>query len=305
MIPDPQVQPTPRRRLPPWLKRPALTGPRAEHVTAVLADLGLATVCDGAACPNRGECFAQGTATFMIMGDHCTRNCLFCAVPHGNPTPLDPDEPARLATAVLKLKLKHVVITSVTRDDLPDAGAAHFAATINAVRTAAPDAAIEVLTPDFAADTACLDVVHAAAPDVFNHNVETTRTLTAQIRSGADYDRSLAVLNHIATRLTHPVIKSGIMLGLGESIPDVHQTLTDLRHAGVEMLTIGQYLAPSKAHYPVQKFYHPNEFNQLRLAGLALGFTHVAAGPFVRSSYHAHDTHRATIAHTPLTRPRP
>lgn len=247
----------------------------------------LTTVCDGAACPNRGECFSRGTATFMIMGRHCTRNCQFCAVSHQQPEPLADDEPQRLAQAVKELGLRHVVITSVTRDDLPDGGADHFARTIQAVRELTPQATIEVLTPDFLGDSACLDKVHAAWPDVFNHNLETTRRLTPTIRSNADYDRSLGVLRYLAGKNPHPIVKSGFMLGLGETDEEITELLRDLRHAGVEMVTIGQYLRPSKQNHPVVKYYHPDEFTRIKEKAEALGFAHVAAGPFVRSSYHA------------------
>lgn len=275
------------RRLPPWLKRPAPSGQSYDHVVKLLKELELNTVCDGAACPNRGECYSHGTATFLIMGGQCTRNCQFCRVEHGSPTPLAADEPQRLAQAVTKLGLQHVVITSVTRDDLADGGAQHFAATITAVRRAEPETTIEVLTPDFKGQTDCLDVVHAAGPDVFNHNLETCRRLTAEIRSGADYDRSLGLLKYLASRQPAGVVKSGFMLGLGESDDEITDMLNDLHNAGVTMLTIGQYLRPSKANRPVQRFYTPDEFDAIREQAQQIGFGHVAAGPFVRSSYHA------------------
>ncbi|MBN1436030.1 MAG: lipoyl synthase [Sedimentisphaerales bacterium] len=274
------------RRLPAWLKRPIPKGPQFEHVIETLKKLKLETVCGSAACPNRGECFSHGTATFMIMGANCTRNCRFCAVSHGTPTPLESDEPQRLAQAVAALELKHVVITSVTRDDLPDGGAVHFALVIQAVRQKCPKVTIEVLTPDFQFDTSCLDTVIKAQPDVFNHNVETTRRLTPEIRSGADYERSLAVLNYVAEQ-KGPIVKSGFMLGLGETDEEIRQLLHDLRSAGVTMLTIGQYLRPSEQNRPVAKFYPPEEFDVIRQIAEDMGFNHVAAGPFVRSSYHA------------------
>ncbi len=299
------------RRLPPWLKRPAGGGVQFPRVINLLKDLHLATVCNSAACPNRGECFSRGTATFMIMGEHCTRNCRFCAVAHGNPTPLEEDEPERLAQAVNRLGLKHVVLTSVTRDDLPDGGAGHFARCIEAIRCFVSQAAclryenptkqeaeaedsragcprhvtIEVLTPDFQGDPACLDVVYRARPDVFNHNVETTRRLTPEIRSGADYERSLGVLRYMADKPDHPIVKSGFMLGLGENEAEIDELLADLRAAGVEMLTIGQYLRPTKDNREVAKYYHPDEFAAIQARAEKLGFAHVAAGPFVRSSY--------------------
>ena len=275
------------RRLPEWLKRPLPSGPQFEHVLTILKDLKLQTVCGSAACPNRGECFSQGTATFMIMGNSCTRNCRFCAVTHDEPEPLEHDEPDRLAQAVDALALKHVVITSVTRDDLPDGGADHFARTIQAVHKTSPKTTIEVLTPDFQGDHSCLDTVCHAHPDVFNHNIETTRRLTPEIRSGADYDRSLAVLAYVSSLPAAPTVKSGFMLGLGETTDEITQALTDLRASGVSMLTIGQYLRPSKANREVERYYRPEEFDAIAAQARQLGFVHVAAGPFVRSSYHA------------------
>ncbi len=277
----------PRRRLPEWLKRPACSGHKFSHVVDILKDLRLATVCDSAGCPNRGECFSAGTATFMIMGDVCTRDCRFCGVQHGVTLPLEADEPDRLASAVAKLGLRHVVITSVTRDDLDDGGAGHFGATIQAVRGRCVDVTIEVLTPDFLGERACLDTVCAARPDVFNHNMETSRRLAPIIRPSADYQRSLEVLRYVASQGEHLIVKSGFMLGLGESDDEIREMLADLAGAGVQMVTIGQYLRPSKENHPVIKFYHPDEFEAIRQDALALGFAHVAAGPFVRSSYHA------------------
>ncbi len=276
-------------RLPSWLKRPLGGGKDFAQVEGVLADLGLATVCRSAGCPNRGECFSCGTATFMIMGEVCTRNCEFCLVAHGEVAPLAADEPQRVAEAVQRMGLKHVVITSVTRDDLADGGAEHFAATIEAVRKGNKQVTIEVLTPDFKGDTGCLDAVVAARPDVFNHNVETTRRLTPEIRSGADYDRSLGVLKYVADIPNGPTAKSGLMLGLGESDDEIIETIKDLRAAGVELLTIGQYLRPGKANREVHKYYEPAEFEKLKEAALEMGFKQVASGPFVRSSYHAEE----------------
>jgi lipoyl synthase len=275
------------RRLPEWLKRPLPSGDKYSQVQKLLADLKLATVCDHAGCPNRGECYSHGTATFMIMGCVCTRNCGFCGVNHGRPTPLEADEPMRTALAVSALKLRHVVITSVTRDDLPDGGAEHFAKTIAAVRDRCPEVTIEVLTPDFGGDAGSLEVIYQARPDVFNHNIETVRRLTGEIRSGADYDRSLGVLRVLAEKANGPTVKSGLMVGLGESNPEIAEALGDLRGVGVKMVTIGQYLQPGPGNRPVQRFYPPEEFEQLRTNALAMGFSHVAAGPFVRSSYHA------------------
>jgi len=275
------------RRLPEWLKRPAPKGEQYKRVARVLGDLQLATVCASASCPNQGECYSAGTATFMIMGAVCTRNCRFCGVRHGDTSPLSSDEPQRLAEAVKKLQLRHVVITSVTRDDLADGGAQHFAAVIKAVRAETPAVTIEVLTPDFSGTREHVNTVCQARPNVFNHNIETTRRLTPQIRSGADYDRSLAVLNQAAQHENHPTVKSGFMLGLGETDDEITQALRDLRQNGVEMLTIGQYLRPGKENLEVCKYYRPEEFKQIEKQAKQMGFAHAAAGPSVRSSYHA------------------
>ncbi len=278
---------TTRRRLPPWLKRRIPAGAKLHEVTALLAELGLTTVCDGAHCPNRGECFARGTATFMILGDHCTRNCRFCAVPTGAPPPPRADEPEAVATACEKLKLRYVVITSVTRDDLTDGGARHFARTIEAVRQRMPNARIEVLTPDFQGDTAAIDTVLAARPDVFNHNVETIPRLYDTVRPQANYARSLEVLRYASEHGTDLVTKSGLMVGLGETADEVRQVMTDLRGIDCNVLTIGQYLAPSTSHLPVVRFVEPAEFDALRIDGETMGFAAVASGPYVRSSYNA------------------
>lgn len=276
-----------RRRLPGWLKRPMGCGRTYQQVREVLADLKLATVCSSAGCPNQGECFSQGTATFMILGEVCTRDCQFCRVEHGAVSPLPADEPARVAEAAARLHLRHVVVTSVTRDDLPDGGAEHFAWTIQAIRQRQPNATIEVLTPDFQGETDCLDTVCLARPNVFNHNLETTRRLTPVIRSGADYERSLGVLRYVAQKENGPLVKSGFMLGLGETEEEINELLRNLREAGVQLVTIGQYLRPSKRNRDVQKFYRPEEFTAIQAHAEAMGFEHVAAGPFVRSSYHA------------------
>lgn len=277
------------RRLPEWLKRPLPKGEQFQHVMATLAQYRLETVCSSAACPNRGECFSQGTATFMIMGAVCTRNCKFCAVRHGSTEPLEADEPQRLAQAVGALRLKHVVITSVTRDDLPDGGAAHFAQVIRAVHKHCPNVTVEVLTPDFLGVQDCLDIVYAASPEVFNHNVETSRRLTPLIRSNADFDRSLGVLKYMAAKPDGPIVKSGFMLGLGESQDEITETLEALRAAGVKMVTIGQYLRPGPENHEVVKFYRPEEFDAIAAQARAMGFAQVSAGPFVRSSYHAEE----------------
>ena len=277
------------RRLPEWMKKNiSCSSGSFNQVNDLLKQLDLATVCQSAHCPNQSECFGCGTATFMIMGKACTRNCRFCAVDHDTPTPLQADEPERIAQAASQLNLKHVVVTSVTRDDLPDQGASHFANTISELRKSVPDATIEVLTPDFSGDTNLLDIVAEAGPDVFNHNVETTRRLTPQIRNIADYDRSLSVLKYMSQKSDHKwLTKSGFMLGLGEESEEIPQLLHDLYNHGVQMLTIGQYLCPGNENIPVAKFYHPDEFEQIKDQAMDIGFKHVAAGPFVRSSYHA------------------
>jgi len=284
------------RRLPDWLKRPLSAGPNLDRVTRILEDLHLNTVCHGAVCPNRGQCFSSGTATFMILGESCTRNCAFCAIPHNPPEAPEADEPLRLAEASVRLGLKHVVITSVTRDDLPDGGAAHFAACIAELRKTLPETTVEVLTPDFVGRTALLDIVLEAGPDVFNHNLETTKRLTAEIRSGADYDRSLAVLEHASRASRKPVVKSGFMLGLGEMETEIDDLLDDLRSVGVEALTIGQYLRPSRRHRDVSRYYAPEEFEALGKRALEAGFLSVASGPFVRSSYQAEKAYCECIA---------
>lgn len=284
------------RRMPPWLRRPiARTGAYA-RVDEVLGELRLNTVCASAKCPNRGECFSEGTATFLIMGDACTRACRFCAVETRPPRPLDPDEPARVAEAVVRMGLRHVVITTVTRDDLDDGGAAHFAAVVGAVRAAAPDTAVEVLTSDFAGDLRAVETVLAATPDVFNHNLETVPRLYAEVRPGADYARSLAVLAHAGRHSSAIPTKSGLMLGLGESPDEVVDVMSDLREAGVAMLTLGQYLRPGPAHLPVVEYVAPEVFASLARDAYRLGFSSVASAPYVRSSYHAE-----ALAGTPRT----
>jgi len=253
----------------------------------MLEELKLNTVCQSAKCPNRGECFSAGTATFLIMGDACTRGCRFCAVETRTPAPLDPDEPRRIGEAAARLGLQHVVITTVTRDDLPDGGAEHFVRVIEAVRAAAPEVAIEVLTSDFGGLLESVDTVAAARPDVFNHNVETVPRLYSHVRPGADYARSLAVLARVhSTQLEMPT-KSGLMLGLGETPDEVREVMRDLLGHGVSMLTLGQYLRPSSAHLPVVEFVEPAVFATLSREGYSMGFSAVASAPFVRSSYHA------------------
>lgn len=275
-----------RGRFPEWLRKRIPSEGMGEEVRGLLHELRLSTVCQSAHCPNQCECFAKGTATFMILGDTCTRNCRFCAVNHGPCSPLDPDEPKRVAEAAVRLKLRYVVITSVTRDDLPDGGAAHFKETVLALRRRM-ECRIEILTPDFQGNAAAIDLAASARPDVFNHNIETVPRLYPTVRPSADYRRSLALLKRIKD--VHPGIatKSGIMVGLGELRDEVESAMRDLREAGCDILTVGQYLSPSASHLPVTAFITPDEFKYYEALGMQLGFDAVAAGPFVRSSYHA------------------
>ncbi|MDR1856141.1 MAG: lipoyl synthase [Desulfovibrio sp.] len=272
-------------RRPDWLTVTLSGGGEGAPVEDMLSDLSLHTVCQEARCPNKGECFARGTATFIILGDVCTRGCRYCAVTKGRPLPPDPGEPERVAEAVARLRLRHAVITSVTRDDLPDGGAEHFAKTIRAVRRRAPGVAVEVLVPDFSGDPASLAVVLRARPDVFNHNIETVRRRFPEVRPGADYDVSLLTLARAAE--AGLAAKSGIMLGLGETCEDIHRTLGDLARAGCRYLTLGQYLAPTPAHAKIARYLPPEEFDHWRDVALALGFQGVASAPLVRSSYRA------------------
>jgi len=253
----------------------------------MLQELAVNTVCQSAKCPNRGECFAEGTATFLIMGDACTRGCRFCAVETRVPQPLDADEPRRVAEAAAALGLKHVVITSVTRDDLVDGGAAHFVAVIEAVRLALPEADVEVLTSDFGGRMESVDVVAAARPEVYNHNLETVPRLYAEVRPGADYRRSLDVLARVRVAQPELPTKSGLMLGLGETPEEVLEVMNDLLANGVSILTLGQYLRPSQAHLPVAEFVEPSVFAELAREAYRKGFSAVASSPYVRSSYHA------------------
>jgi lipoyl synthase len=275
-------------RKPAWIRARLGNSVEVERIKSVLRAQGLHTVCEEASCPNLSECFGKGTATFMIMGDICTRRCPFCDVAHGRPKPLDTDEPLKLAQTIAAMNLKYVVITSVDRDDLKDGGAAHFAACIRESRAASPNLKIEVLVPDFRGrmDPA-LVIFKDTPPDVFNHNLETVPRLYKQARPGSDYDWSLDLLERF--KGLHPEVptKSGLMLGLGEEIEEIEQVMRDLRAHKVDMLTLGQYLQPSKTHLPVARFVHPDEFERLRVLGEEMGFAHVASGPMVRSSYHA------------------
>jgi lipoic acid synthetase len=278
-----------KSKFPSWLKtRVRVGGQDYAALQNVLRGAQLHTVCESARCPNAHDCFTRGTATFLIMGDRCTRNCRFCAVPHAPPDPPDPREPGRVARMAARLGLRHVVITSVTRDDLPDGGARWFAAVIRAVRRQLPEATIEVLTPDFQGERAPLRKVLAAGPDVFNHNLETVRRLQLTIRPQADYDRSLSVLKMAREMGKGRIrVKSGLMVGLGETDAEIRGALDDLRAAGCEWLTLGQYLAPSDAHAPVKRYVTPRTFTRYAQWARERGFTAVASGPLVRSSFHA------------------
>jgi lipoic acid synthetase len=277
-----------RLRKPRWIRAKFPGSPEVLRLKKLLRENHLHTVCEEASCPNLGECFTHGTATFMIMGDICTRRCPFCDVGHGRPHPLDPEEPVNLARTIAAMGLEYVVITSVDRDDLRDGGASHFAACIGEVRALNPDITIEILTPDFRGrmDVA-LNILDPVPPDVFNHNLETVPRLYRQARPGADYQFSLNLLKRFKER--HPQIptKSGLMLGLGEMLPEVEAVMRDLRAHRVDMLTLGQYLQPSIHHLKVERYVTPEEFDHLRQLGNIMGFSHVASGPLVRSSYHA------------------
>jgi lipoyl synthase len=289
VIPLPVIEATPRPegRKPPWLKVRAPGGPNYMRLRHLMREWGLHSVCEEARCPNIGECWEDATATFMILGDVCTRNCGYCAIAHGRPTWEDREEPERIGRAIAQLALEYVVITSVNRDDLADGGAAHWAATVQAVRRHAPRCRVEVLIPDFQGMEASLAAVIAAGPDILNHNTETVPRLYKVARHGGRYDRTLELFRRARAMAPRLPTKSGIILGLGEERAELEATLRDLREVGVSILTLGQYLRPSPAHLPVTKYYHPDEFRELAGLGLALGFTHVEAGPLVRSSYHA------------------
>jgi lipoic acid synthetase len=276
---------TPKK--PPWLKRRLPIGPDFEQTRRRIRDGNLHTVCQEANCPNIFECFSQQTATFLILGERCTRHCTFCAVQKG-PTDLpDPDEPRRVAEAADEMQLTYVVVTSVTRDDLTDGGAGQFAGTIRALRKRIDGVRIEVLIPDFKGDSAALDTVLDSGPDILNHNIETVSRLYPEVRPQADYRQSLKLLDHASSYAPHIPTKSGLMVGLGETGSEIRQTLRDLRDCGCRILTIGQYLQPSPGHHPVVDYVPPEAFDSWREEALAMGFDEVSAGPFVRSSYHA------------------
>ncbi len=288
MRPSNVAEPTARPRLPEWLRIRLPTSDTFSQTRSLLNELNLHTVCESAKCPNHWECWSKGTATFMIAGDHCTRACVFCAVSTAKPLPLEVDEPARVAEATQRMKLKHVVITAVARDDLKDGGADHFGQTIAAVRRLNPRTVIEVLTPDFNDRDESIDAVLAANPDIFNHNLETVRRLTPEVRSRATYDRSLSVLAKVKAKRGDTIYtKSGLMLGLGETEAELVEAMADLRRVGCQILTLGQYLQPTIKHLPVVEFIRPERFSALGDRARSMGFIHVASGAMVRSSYHA------------------
>ena len=278
-----------REPKPGWLKVRAPGSPSYLRLKGLMRELNLHTVCEEARCPNIGECWTYGTATFMILGDVCTRACGYCAVGHGRPGAVDAAEPARVADAVARLALAHVVVTSVDRDDVADGGASIFAETIREIRRRTPDTSIEVLIPDFQGSGAALYAVLDAGPDILNHNTETVPRLYRLARSGGRYARTLELLDRSRRYAPAIATKSGIMLGLGEEWNEILHTLADLRNAGCAILTLGQYLRPSPAHLPMTRYYHPDEFRRLKETALDMGFTHVESGPLVRSSYHAHE----------------
>ncbi len=285
-----QFADVPVLRKPSWIRVRIPSGNSVQQLKAKLRENRLVTVCEEASCPNIHECFSHGTATFMILGEVCTRRCSFCDVAHGRPKPPDPTEPLTLAQTVADMGLRYVVVTSVDRDDLRDGGAQHFVDCIAAIREHSPATRVEILTPDFRGKgrmDRALEIFATQPPDVFNHNVETVPDLYRNVRPGADYQWSMTLLQRFKAQHPEVVTKSGVMLGLGETMPQVEQTLRDLRAHDVDMITIGQYLQPSAHHHPVMRYWTPEEFKQLEDFGHALGFTHVASGPLVRSSYHA------------------
>jgi len=283
-----KVVPSEPLRKPDWIRVRAGGGERFQEIKRILREKKLHTVCEEASCPNIGECFGHGTATFMIMGDLCTRRCPFCDVAHGRPDPLDPEEPRHLGETIAALNLKYVVITSVDRDDLRDGGAGHFVDCIRSVRSLSPQTRIEILTPDFRGrlDRA-LEILDLGPPDVMNHNLETVPRLYKQARPGSDYAHSLQLLKQFKARHAHVPTKSGLMVGLGETNEEILDVMRDLRAHGVDMLTVGQYLQPSKHHLPVTRFVHPDEFRMFEEEASKMGFVNAACGPMVRSSYHA------------------
>jgi len=283
------------KRKPPWLRKSLPKGAEHQTVRKLLRENRLHTVCEEALCPNIWECFSRGTATFLIMGSLCTRGCRFCAMSRGKPAPLDSEEPSRVAGAARQLDLTYVVVTSVTRDDLPDGGASFFADTITKIREDVPGARVEVLIPDFQGDAQALASVIRAHPDVLNHNVETVPRLYPVARPDSSYRRSLALLERVKKDVPEIPVKSGIMLGLGETAKEIRQTLRDLADAGCDILTMGQYLQPSKKNLAVERFVHPDEFDDWRVTALEMGFSGVVSGPLVRSSYRAGELYRMVV----------
>lgn len=283
-----KIEPSEPKRKPEWIRAKSHGDPKVKHIKDMLREHKLHTVCEEAACPNLGECFSHGTATFLIMGNICTRRCPFCDVAHGRPDPLDENEPAHLAKTIAAMQLKHVVVTSVDRDDLRDGGAAHFVRCIDEIRQQSPQTNIEVLVPDFRGrmDVA-LDILKQSPPDIFNHNLESIPRLYKAVRPGSDYQWSLDLIKRFQEMHPDVPTKSGLMLGLGETIDEVKQVMQDLRDHGCRMLTLGQYLQPSRHHLAVERFVTPAEFDELAVTGKQMGFEHVASGPMVRSSYHA------------------
>jgi lipoic acid synthetase len=288
--------PAPVARRPAWLRAPAPAGDEYFSLKRLVRELALHTVCESAACPNVGECWNRRTATFMILGNVCTRRCGFCAVQKGAPLPVDYDEPRRVALAIERLGLRHAVITSVNRDDLRDGGAGMFALVIAAIRERLPGCKVEVLVPDFQGSHAAMDIVMEAEPDVLNHNIETVPRLYRQVRLGARYERSLDMLAYARQLKPHIPTKSGLMLGLGETREEVLQVLRDLRGHHVSIVTLGQYLRPTLKHLPVIRHVPPEEFAELKRTGMGMGFDHVESGPLVRSSYHADEHTRISLA---------
>lgn len=275
-----------RRAVPPWLKK-RIPSAYDTRTLKMLASLELNTVCQSAMCPNLPECYSRRVATFMILGNVCTRRCPYCAIESGRPEPIDTGEPERLAEAAARLKLRHVVVTSVNRDDLPDGGSNHFVRVIEALRARLPDAIVEVLTPDFKGDLSAVENVLRAGPDVFNHNIETVPRLFPTVRLGGNYARSIEVLRHAGNFAPHAAIKSGLMVGFGETPEEVRSVLRDLRDAGVTIGTVGQYIQPTGDHLEVVEYVHPDRFDAYREYALSIGYESFASGPFVRSSYQA------------------
>ena len=293
-----KIIPSAPQKKPDWIRVKAASSPRFQEIKRILRENNLHSVCEEASCPNIGECFSKGTATFMIMGDLCTRRCPFCDVAHGRPKPLDQDEPRHLGETIAALRLKYVVITSVDRDDLRDGGSQHFVDCIRAVRELSPETKIEILTPDFRGrlDRA-LEILNTCPPDVMNHNLETVPRLYKQARPGSDYHHSLKLLKDFKTLHPNVPTKSGLMLGLGETDEEILAVMRDLREHNVDMLTLGQYLQPSAHHHPVMRFVPPDGFKEFERHAMAMGFAHAACGPMVRSSYHAdQQAHDAGVA---------